>query len=337
MHALKIRLKYSTYGSLHFSDGSRQTCHAFIDVVYQYRLKNTRFRKIRDMTYNLAFILPIQTESKGGLLKTGRIGSFTLALAMVILAIFSLRIWLIPTADESVSIVAQLENSVDPVTQVPDFSAINDIAQKKKAFFDFLRPIIQQQNAIITTERDFVSDMGKLIENGESLSETQLAQLNQLFDKYQYAARNIDTKSLNSLLKRVDIVPESMVLIQAANESGWGSSRFAREGFNFFGEWCFSEGCGIVPSSRGSGKIHEVKVFPSVDASVSSYMRNLNANTAYALFRSIRADLRSQELEPTADQLIYGLVNYSERQEAYIDELLDMLRHNEKYLVKLDV
>ncbi|MCP3127314.1 glucosaminidase domain-containing protein [Shewanella sp. KJ2020] len=270
-------------------------------------------------------------------MKTGRIGSFTLALAMVILAIFSLRIWLIPTADESVSIVAQLENSVDPVTQVPDFSAISDITQKKKAFFDFLRPIIQQQNAIIATERDFVSDMGKLIESGESLSETQLAQLNQLFDKYQYAARNIDSKSLNSLLKRVDIVPESMVLIQAANESGWGSSRFAREGFNFFGEWCFSEGCGIVPSSRGSGKVHEVKVFPSVDASVASYMRNLNANTAYTLFRSIRADLRSQELEPTADQLIYGLVNYSERQEAYIDELLDMLRHNEKYLVKLDV
>lgn len=267
----------------------------------------------------------------------GRIGSFTLALALVILAIFSLRIWLIPTMDDPVSIVAPLENFVDPVTQAPDFSAINDITKKKKAFFDFLRPIIQQQNAIITSERNFVSEMGELMENGESLSETQLAQLNQLFDKYQYAARNVDTKSLNNLLKRVDIVPESMVLIQAANESGWGSSRFAREGFNFFGEWCFSEGCGMVPSSRGSGKIHEVKVFPSVDASVSSYILNLNVNTAYVLFRSIRADLRSQALEPTADQLIYGLVNYSERQEAYIDELLDMLRHNEKYLVKVDV
>lgn len=92
-----------------------------------------------------------------------------------------------------------------------------------------------------------------------------------------------------------------------------------------------------MPSSRGSGKTHEVKIFPSVDASVSSYMRNLNSNTAYNLFRSIRADLRAQEAELNADQLIYGLVNYSERQEAYIDELLDMLRHNAKYLVKADV
>lgn len=171
-------------------------------------------------------------------MKTGRIGSFTLALALVILAIFSLRVWLIPTIDEPESIVNQLENSVDPVTQVPDFSAINDVAEKKRAFFDFLRPIIQQQNAIIATERDFITDMLALVENDSTLSDKQLAQLNQLFDKYQYAARNVDAKSLNSLLKRVDIIPESMVLIQAANESGWGSSRFAREGFNFFGEWC---------------------------------------------------------------------------------------------------
>ncbi|MBW3530646.1 glucosaminidase domain-containing protein [Shewanella sp. NKUCC06_TVS] len=270
-------------------------------------------------------------------MKTGRIGSFTLALAMVIVAIFALRVWIIPHSSDSSAIAPQFVSDVDPVTQVPDFSAISDITEKKKAFFDFLRPIVQQQNAIILMERGFINEMLALVDNGKSLSDTELAQINALLDKYQYAARNVDAKSLASLLKRVDIVPESMVLIQAANESGWGSSRFAREGFNFFGEWCFTAGCGIVPSSRGSGKSHEVKVFSSVDESVSSYMRNLNSNTAYALFRSIRADLRSQELEPTADQLIYGLVNYSERQEAYIDELLDMLRHNEKYLVNVDV
>ncbi|MGI1943914.1 glucosaminidase domain-containing protein [Shewanella glacialipiscicola] len=270
-------------------------------------------------------------------MKIGRIGSFTLALAMVIVAIFSLRVWILPTTNDASHLATRFVNAVDPVTQVPDFSTVNDIVEKKKAFFDFLRPIVQQQNAIILMERDFINEMLTLIDNDKSLSESQRGLLNELFDKYQYAARNIDAKSLNSLLKRVDIVPESMVLIQAANESGWGSSRFAREGFNFFGEWCFTSGCGIVPSSRGSGKSHEVKVFTSVDESVSSYMRNLNSNTAYTLLRSIRADLRSQELELKADQLIYGLVNYSERQDAYIDELLDMLRHNEKYLVNVDV
>ncbi|MGL5046079.1 MAG: glucosaminidase domain-containing protein [Shewanella sp.] len=270
-------------------------------------------------------------------MKTGRIGSFTLALAMVILAISALRVWIIPNPHHSSIITAQLVDAIVPVTQAPDFSSIIDIAEKKKAFFDFLQPIVQQQNAIILMERGFISEMLALAENSKRLSETQLGQLNTLFDKYQYAARNIDTKSLASLLKRVDVVPESMVLIQAANESGWGSSRYARDGFNFFGEWCFTSDCGMVPSSRGADKQHEVKVFSSVDDSVSSYMRNLNSNTAYALFRSIRADLRSQALEPTADQLIYGLVNYSERQVAYIDELLDMLRHNKQYLVNVNV
>lgn len=71
-------------------------------------------------------------------------------------------------------------------------------------------------------ERGFINEMLALVDNGKSLSDTELAQINALFDKYQYAARNVDAKSLASLLKRVDIVPESMVLIQAANESGWG-------------------------------------------------------------------------------------------------------------------
>ena len=195
---------------------------------------------------------------------------------MVIVAIFALRVWIIPHSNDLSAIAPQFVSNVDPVTQVPDFSAFSDITEKKKAFFDFLRPIVQQQNAIILMERGFINEMLALVDNGKSLSDTELAQINALFDKYQYAARSVDANSLASLLKRVDIVPESMVLIRAANESGWGSSRFAREGFNFFGEWCFTSGCGIVPSSRGSGKSHEVKVFSSVDESVSSYMRNLN-------------------------------------------------------------
>ena len=69
---------------------------------------------------------------------------------MVIVAIFALRVWIIPNTNDSSTIATQLVDAVDPVTQVPDFSAINDITEKKKAFFDFLRPIVQQQNAIIS-------------------------------------------------------------------------------------------------------------------------------------------------------------------------------------------
>lgn len=271
-------------------------------------------------------------------MKTGRVGSFTLALALVMTAIFSLRLWLLPASDNASALTSVLAGEeIDPVTQIPDFASIDDVTEKKQQFFNFLRPIIAQQNALITRERKFVLAIQTKLEQGTSISENERRQLNLLFEQYQYATQDVDEKSIQRLLKRIDTVPESMVLIQAANESGWGSSRFAKEGFNFFGQWCFTQGCGLVPSSRSSGKTHEVAVFDSVDASVSAYMRNLNANSAYGLFRSIRADLRAQELEPTADQLIYGLVNYSERQDAYIDELLDMLRHNEKYLVNADV
>lgn len=174
-------------------------------------------------------------------MKTGRVGSFTLALAIVILAIFSLRVLLIPEVSQPESITSQLERAVTPVTQIPDFSGINDITEKKKAFFDFLRPIIQQQNAIIEEERNLISDALTELENGGTLSSSQLTQLNMLCDKYQYAARNIDIKSLNSLLKRVDIVPESMVLIQAANESGWGVHVLHAKDLTFLGNGVFQQ------------------------------------------------------------------------------------------------
>lgn len=146
--------------------------------------------------------------------------------------------------------------------------------------------------------------------------------------------RTATLESLDELLTRVDTIPEDLVLIQAANETGWGSSRFAREGMNFFGQWCFKKGCGLVPQSRSEGLSHEVAVFKSVEDSVGSYMRNLNSNAAYSLLRAIRADLRAQNQPVSAEKLVYGLMNYSERQEAYVEELLDMLRHNNQFLVE---
>ncbi|MGB0895578.1 MAG: glucosaminidase domain-containing protein, partial [Parashewanella sp.] len=172
-----------------------------------------------------------------------------------------------------------------------------------------------------------------ILDSGSTISESAQFRLQKLAQKYQYKLIAIDDKLLNALLKRVDEIPVSLVLIQAANETGWGTSRFAREGLNFFGEWCFTSGCGLVPNSRTSGKTHEVEVFDSVADSVASYMLNLNSNSAYSLLRSIRFQLRQQGMQPTAEELVYGLVNYSERKDAYIDELLEMLRHNKKYLV----
>ncbi|MCH1921029.1 glucosaminidase domain-containing protein [Shewanella sp. A3A] len=265
-------------------------------------------------------------------MRTGRVGSSVLAIAVVIAAVIALRVIFIPINDSDPSTTPLVEKNQLGINLIPDFSEIADVEAKKKAFFDFLRPVVRKQNRVIAGERKFLLSVRAHLENGLNLDNAEVYRVQTLADKYDYGMRNIDLSSVKELLRRVDIIPESMVLIQAANESGWGSSRFAREGFNFFGQWCFSEGCGLVPQSRGDGQIHEVKVFASVDESIASYMRNLNSNGAYRLFRSIRADLRAQSEPLSAEKLIYGLVNYSERQDAYIDELLDMLRHNEEFL-----
>lgn len=266
-------------------------------------------------------------------MKTGRIGKLTVSVSVVILALIILKLNFIDTKDTKEQKLGALIKNKQNLSLIPDFASIPLVSDKKQAFFDYLRPWVRLQNGIINDERQFLQRSLQHINDGLVLTEAEYFRIEEISNKYQYSPRTINAETIQKLLIRTDIIPESMVLIQAANETGWGSSRFAREGLNFFGQWCFKKGCGLVPQSRTSGMSHEVAVFKSVEDSVASYMRNLNSNAAYSLLRSIRADMRAQNKEPTANELVYGLVNYSERQEAYIDELLEMLRHNQQYLV----
>jgi Bax protein len=134
-------------------------------------------------------------------------------------------------------------------------------------------------------------------------------------------------------LARVDTVPLSLVLAQAANESSWGQSRFAQEGNNLFGEWCFREGCGIVPEQRSAGKSHEVAAFDSVNASVRSYLHNLNTGRAYAALRKLRQQARAAGEAPKAMVLASGLARYSERGLAYVHEIKAMIRSNRELMM----
>ena len=126
---------------------------------------------------------------------------------------------------------------------------------------------------------------------------------------------------------RVDTVPASLVLAQAANESAWGTSRFARRANNFFGVWCFTPGCGITPNRRDAGKTHEVRRYKSVQASVNHYIRMINTNNAYRELREIRAELRDEN-RVNGLGLADGLLRYSERGPAYVRELKQMIRYN---------
>jgi len=267
-------------------------------------------------------------------MKTGRVGKLTVAVSLVFISVIVLRVVFVEIDDDKEQQAGSLVENKQALSLIPDFSAISNVAEKKQAFFDYLRPSIRLQNGIIKDERNFLQRSKQHLEDGLLLTDAELYRIEKIANKYQYSSRSINASTLDKLLVRTDTIPESMVLIQAANETGWGSSRFAKEGLNFFGQWCFRKGCGLVPQSRTAGMSHEVAVFDSVEASVASYMRNLNSNAAYSLLRSIRADLRAQNKQPQASELVWGLVNYSERQEAYIDELLEMLRQNKQYLVE---
>ncbi|WP_144207866.1 glucosaminidase domain-containing protein [Shewanella donghaensis] len=268
-------------------------------------------------------------------MKTGRIGKFTVGLGLVIVCIIVIRVWLVPTIEQILVTTPEIQQNRLSSEEIPDFSSITDIPTKKQVFFDYMAPAVKHQNAIITAERNFLKGLLNNLENGQTLTQAELFKLKNLTARYNYPVKKFDEVSLSPLLERVDTVPAKMVLIQAANETGWGSSRFAKQGNNYFGQWCFSKGCGLVPKSRKPGLNHEVAAFDTPEDSIAAYMLNLNTNAAYRLLRSIRADLRAQNKQPSAEELVYGLLHYSERKHAYIDELLEMLRHNKKFLAGL--
>ncbi|HKI61165.1 MAG TPA: glucosaminidase domain-containing protein [Mariprofundaceae bacterium] len=228
--------------------------------------------------------------------------------------------------------LARAESSypiLGPVTAVPDFSSIKDSVAKKKAFFDFLRPIIRSENAKVAKKRERMLAISGMLDNGDTVSQKDQTWLLRLARSYRIDMKSLDDDaSWESLKRRVDTVPFRLALAQAANESSWGTSRFAREGRNFFGEWCFTEGCGMVPGKRRKGLTHEVAIFDSVNDSVASYLRSLNRIDMYKPLRITRLEIRSRGSNPSAHDLAAGLSGYSERGDAYIDDIRKMIRQN---------
>ena len=160
----------------------------------------------------------------------------------------------------------------------------------------------------------------------------EAAALRRLGKRYNMAAVGDGPGALEEhvekLLLRVDVVPASLVIAQAAKESGWGSSRFAREGNNFFGIWCFNRGCGMTPANRDAGRHHEVAMFDTVKEGVRYYIRTINSHNAYSTLRQIRAVARNNNQPFGGEQLATGLLRYSERGVLYVNEIQSMIRYN---------
>lgn len=227
--------------------------------------------------------------------------------------------------------VPPLENSFKAV---PLFSNYDDVTEKKRAFFAYLQPEIKRQNEIVIREREMVFALKEAFMQTQKFTKHQQKAFDKLAKKYHFTGDKALTveQTFESLIRRVDIIPEALVLVQAANESGWGTSRFAQKGYNFFGLWCFKKGCGFVPKQRNDEAVHEVAKFRDLSHAVMTYIRNLNRHYAYKDLRVIRQNLRQADKPVTANALAAGLSSYSERGQEYIDELLSMLRVNRKHM-----
>ena len=223
-------------------------------------------------------------------------------------------------------------------SSAPDFAAIEDVNEKKDTFFSFLRPSINIENKRITKERVFLTKISESgLSNIDAEGTSYAKRLGKLYS-LPVPSSGLDQSWLTEMLNRVNVLPEALVLTQAANESAWGTSRFATKANNYFGHWCYTKGCGLVPLQRNEGSSHEVATFSSSQESVHRYFMNLNRNRAYADLRAIRAQLAANGndllTKETATELTNGLLKYSERGSDYVTDLQAMIRHNEVYWKK---
>lgn len=221
--------------------------------------------------------------------------------------------------------------------KIPDFASIRDVKTKKREFFQYIYPAIEQENKKLLQIRADVAVMIEALFLEENLLDEQQVLLNSLIKEYKVSKKHSPLQQLNELLLRVDVVPIELVLVQAANESAWGTSRFAKIGLNFFGMWCYKKGCGMVPGGRDTGAKHEVAAFSSLEHGVKRYLHNINTNNAYSVFRTIRGQLRAQEQPLSPQILATGLLRYSIRGTDYVLEITEMIRHNQVYFDELMV
>ena len=226
------------------------------------------------------------------------------------------------------TIKSDLDNGIDYHT-LPDFSAIKDIPTRKQAFFDYLRPAVQFQNQLVRERRVILKGIEIYLSADKTLNKSQQHYMDLVRNSYRIPDDYSTLDAVNTLMRRMDTIPVSMVLAQAAIESAWGQSRFAREANNLFGQWCFSEGCGLVPNNRPHGKTYEVAKFDSVDQAVAAYFYNINAFHRYSEIRDIREQARREQKPLLGYDMVAGLQAYSVRGQDYIKELRHMIRSNE--------
>ena len=207
-------------------------------------------------------------------------------------------------------------------------------SETQAAFLEMLRPIVERENARLRGLRIQVTALLAKLESNEA-SDADRKRLTKLAARYRVKGNVlVESRARIDLLSRIDTIPPALALAQAANESAWGTSRFAREGNNLFGIWTYDERKGIVPKNRPEGAKHLVRKFDSFDESVRYYLHTLNSHPAYQPLRDTRAAARERGDRATAIALAGGLEKYSAKGELYVRLIRQLI--NRYQLASLD-
>ncbi|MDC0472725.1 glucosaminidase domain-containing protein [Pelagibacteraceae bacterium] len=214
------------------------------------------------------------------------------------------------------------KKEVKPIyfTQFPkDLDEITSVQLKKETFIKIVLPLIVAENEKILNDRSKL----KSINSRKNTDDKEKAWLRQKFKEYKVLKGSVD-----ELEKRMDIIPVSIALSQAAKESGWGTSRFALEGNAIFGQWTWN-GKGIEPLDRTNNETHKILRFPILRASVKAYKNNLNTHKSYKEFREKRSSLRKKNKSIQGLDLIHKLDRYAQTGASYTKILAQIIEQND--------
>ena len=214
------------------------------------------------------------------------------------------------------------QKRVKPIyfTQFPkDLDEIKDTKLKKETFIKIVLPLVVAENDKILDDKIKL----KRITSKKMTSDKEKSWLR--LKLREYKVKNSDIEELN---KRMDIIPVSIALAQAAKESGWGTSRFALEGNAIFGQWTWT-GQGIEPLNRGKNEGHKILRFPILRASVKAYKNNLNTHKGYSEFREKRHSIRKRNKTIKGLDLTDTLDRYAQTGKKYTDILEQIIKQND--------
>jgi uncharacterized FlgJ-related protein len=201
------------------------------------------------------------------------------------------------------------------------------VKMKKELFLRTIAPLVLRSNELIHADR---TRMHALIVEGR-VDDPWMKELALRYRVLESTDGELDDALVRELAHRVDMIPNSLALAQAIEESGWGTSRFADQGNAMFGQWAWGDKA-IKPEQQRSGKgDYGIAAFDSPQESVNGYMLNINTHRAYGPLRDRRADIRTQGGTPSGKDLAPTLINYSERGQHYVESLLSIMGYNKLY------